>query len=54
MKNKDLNLQAKLKNYKPINQISVKDLKEKKFYNRVQEICVGYVSEIKESMKKAH
>ena len=35
MKNKDINVRAKMQNYKQINDISIKELKDKKFYDRV-------------------
>lgn len=49
MKNKDIKARAKMENYKEINDIAVKDLKDKKFYDRVQEIIDGAVSVIKKS-----
>ena len=36
LKPKDIAIRAKLKNYKQINEINVKDLKNKKFYDRVE------------------
>lgn len=35
MKNKDIKARAKMENYKEINDVAVKDLKDKKFYDRV-------------------
>ena len=35
MKNKDIRARAKMENYKEINDITVKDLKDKKFFDRV-------------------
>ena len=49
MKNKDIKTRGKIENYKKINDITVKDLKDKKLYDRVQEIIDGAVSVIKQS-----
>lgn len=44
MKAKDIIVKAKLQKYKEINNISLKDIKDKKFYDKVDEIIHGYVS----------
>lgn len=44
MKAKDIVVKAKMQKYREINDINIKDLNNKKFYDRVEEIIHGYVS----------
>lgn len=44
MKAKDIVVKAKMQKYKEINDINLKDLNNKKFYDRVEEITHNYVS----------
>lgn len=51
MKAKDIVVKGKMQKYKEINEISLKDLNNKKFYDKVEEIIHNYVSGVEEQSK---
>lgn len=51
MKAKDIVVKGKMQKYKEINDISLKDLNNKKFYDKVEEIIHNYVSGVEEQGK---
>ena len=51
MKAKDIVVKGKMQKYKEINEISLKDLNNKKCYDKVEEIIHNYVSGVEEQSK---